>query len=128
MKLGAFSVSLSVKDLAASKAFYEKLGFGPVGGNEEQNWLILQNDTTTIGLFHGMFEGNILTFNPGWNSKKKRVEGFQDVRELQVLLKSRGVELITEADESGSGPASLTLVDPDGNAILLDQHVASPED
>ena len=127
MQLGVFSVSLSVKDLAASKAFYNKLGFSKVGGVEEQNWLVLQNDTTTIGLFQGMFEGNILTFNPGWNKDKETLEGFQDVREIQKLLKSRGIALTTEADESTTGPASLTLVDPDGNAIMFDQHVPRPE-
>jgi catechol 2,3-dioxygenase-like lactoylglutathione lyase family enzyme len=128
MKLGAFSVSLAVKDLAVSKAFYTKLGFAPVGGNEEHNWLVLQNGTTTIGLFQGMFEQNILTFCPGWTSSKGLVEGFQDVREIQKTLKSRGLTLTTEADESSRGPASLTLSDPDGNMILFDQHVDSPED
>lgn len=127
MQLGNFSVSLAVKDIAASKAFYEKLGFAAIGGDQEQNWLILQNDTTTIGLFQGMFEQNILTFNPGWDSKAKLVEGFQDVREIQALLKERGLNLTTEADADSTGPASLTLVDPDGNAIFFDQHVARPQ-
>jgi lactoylglutathione lyase len=127
MKLGAFSVSLAVKDIAASKDFYEKLGFAPITGEEKQNWLILQNGTTTIGLFQGMFEENIFTFNPGWTSTMGDVEGFQDVREIQSLLKSRGLTLTTEADESTTGPASLTLSDPDGNMILFDQHVDSPE-
>jgi catechol 2,3-dioxygenase-like lactoylglutathione lyase family enzyme len=127
MQLGVFSVSLAVKDIAASKAFYEKLGFVPVGGNQEHNWLVLQNDTTTIGLFQGMFEGNILTFNPGWNRKKEPLESFQDVREIQARLKDSGLTLTTEADESTSGPASFTLVDPDGNAILFDQHVPRAE-
>lgn len=123
MKLGAFSVSLSVKDLAASREFYEKLGFQPVGGDPEQNWQILRNGDVTIGLFHGMFEGNILTFNPGWDSQARDVEEFTDVRELQRQLKAQGIEMVSQADESGSGPASFVIVDPDGNAILVDQHV-----
>ncbi len=123
MELGAFSVSLAVKDLAASRAFYEKLGFEEKGGNAAQNWLILRNGTTTIGLFQGMFEENIMTFNPGWNSDAKKLEKFTDVRELQRRLKAAGLELTSEADESTTGPASLTLADPDGNVILLDQHV-----
>lgn len=127
MQLGNFSVSLSVKDIAASKAFYTSLGFVPVGGNEEHNWLILQNGTTNIGLFQGMFEGNMMTFNPGWNHKKETLEEFQDVRDIQAQLKRAGIALTTEADPSTTGPASLTLVDPDGNMILLDQHVPSPE-
>jgi lactoylglutathione lyase len=127
MQLGVFSVSLAVKDIKASQAFYEQLDFKPVGGKIEQNWLVLQNGTTTIGLFQGMFERNIMTFNPGWTVAKETLEDFQDVRELQAVLKHRGIELITEADESGEGPASLTLVDPDGNPILFDQHVASPK-
>jgi len=123
MDLGTFSVSLAVKDLAASRAFYEKLGFEEKGGNAAQNWLILRNGTTTIGLFQGMFEENIMTFNPGWNSDAKKLEKFTDVRELQRRLKAAGLELTSEADESTTGPASLTLADPDGNVILLDQHV-----
>ncbi len=127
MQLGVFSVSLAVKDINASKAFYEKLDFKEVGGKLEQNWLILQNGTTTIGLFQGMFEKNILTFNPGWTIDKETLEDFQDVRELQSLLKQRGLTLSTEADESSKGPASFVLVDPDGNPILVDQHVPSPK-
>lgn len=121
--LGAFSVSLSVKDLEISKEFYGRLGFEKIGGDEAQNWLIMRNGTVTIGLFQGMFEGNILTFNPGWDALTNRLDDFTDVRELQRQLKAQGVELTTEADESTRGPASLTLIDPDGNAILLDQHV-----
>ena len=126
MQLGNFSVSLTVKDIKASKAFYEKLDFKEVAGKLEQNWLVLQNGTTTIGLFQGMFERNILTFNPGWTIDKETLEDFQDVRELQSTLKQRGLTLKTEADESGTGPASFVLVDPDGNPILFDQHVPSP--
>ena len=127
MPLGAFSVSLAVKDIKASKAFYEKLDFKEVGGKLEQNWLILQNGTTTIGLFQGMFEKNIMTFNPGWTTDQETLEEFQDVRELQSTLKERGLKLSTEADESSKGPASFVLVDPDGNSILFDQHVPSPK-
>jgi catechol 2,3-dioxygenase-like lactoylglutathione lyase family enzyme len=123
MDLGAFSVSLAVKDLSASKEFYEKLGFAVVGGDASQNWLILRNNGHTIGLFQGMFENNILTFNPGWDSNAKPVDGFTDVRELQRNLKSQGVALVMEADEDTEGPASLMAVDPDGNQILIDQHV-----
>lgn len=123
MNLGAFSVSLSVKDIAASRAFYEKLGFEQVAGEQEQSWLILRNGETTIGLFQGMFEGNLLTFNPGWTSQAEALEEFEDVREIQKSLKANGVALAAEADESTTGPASLMLVDPDGNTILLDQHV-----
>jgi len=126
MQLGNFSVSLNVKDLAASKAFYEKLDFKQVNGNIEQNWIVLQNGTTTIGLFHGMFEKNMMTFNPGWDWKKETLKEFQDVRELQRTLKARGIELQTEADESTDGPAYFMLVDPDGNPILVDQHVPKP--
>ena len=122
MDLGAFSVSLSVKDLAASQAFYEKLGFQPVGGDASQNWLILRNGDHVIGLFQGMFDKNILTFNPGWDQQGNETDPFTDVRELQKMLKASGVELIREAAESGEGPASLTLIDPDGNPILIDQH------
>ena len=127
MQLGVFSISLTVKDINASKAFYEKLDFKEVGGNLEQNWIILQNGTTTIGLFQGMFERNIMTFNPGWTIDKKTLEDFQDVRELQRTLKDRGIKPTTEADESTTGPASLVLTDPDGNPILIDQHVPSPK-
>ena len=123
MELGAFSVSLSVKDLAASSEFYEKLGFQPVGGDPDENWEILRNGNVTIGLFHGMFEGNILTFNPGWDNQARPVDDFTDVRELQRRLKAQGLEMTAEADESGSGPASFVVLDPDGNAILVDQHV-----
>lgn len=123
MKLGAFSISLAVKDIAASRAFYEKLGFKSVMGEPTQNWLILRNGETTIGLFQGMFKGNILTFNPGWTSQCEPLKEFEDVRKIQQRLKASGLALTTEADESTTGPASLTLVDPDGNQILLDQHV-----
>lgn len=122
MQLGVFSLSLAVKDLAASYAFYQKLGFEDLGGNAEHGYLILKNGATVIGLFQGMFEKNILTFNPGWDEKAQNVDPFTDVRELQKRLKAAGVELTSEADEYGSGPASITLVDPDGNAILIDQH------
>lgn len=123
MKLGAFSVSLSVKDLGASKAFYEKLGFSVFGGNAAQNWLIMKNGDHIIGLFQGMFENNILTFNPGWDQDAKPLESFTDVRDLQRALKAQGITMQTEADENTSGPASFVIVDPDGNAILIDQHV-----
>lgn len=123
MELGAFSISLAVKDLHASKEFYEKFGFQVVAGAAEQNYLIVRNGSHTIGLFHGMFEQNILTFNPGWDSQGEALEQFTDIRELQRRLKAAGVELQSEADESSTGPASLVAVDPDGNAILLDQHV-----
>jgi len=123
MKLGAFSISLAVKDLLASKAFYEKLGFSDMGGDISHNYLIMKNGPHVIGLFQGMFEQNILTFNPGWDQDAKPVDPFTDVRELQKSLKEQGVELLTEADESTTGPASITLMDPDGNPILIDQHV-----
>lgn len=122
MQLGAFSVSLSVKDIERSRDFYGKLGFEPIGGDAGQGWLILQNGKHVIGLFQGMFEGNILTFNPGWDQHCGELDTFTDVRELQKRLKAEGLKLDTEADESGSGPASFTLTDPDGNAILVDQH------
>lgn len=122
MKLGAFSVSLTVKDINKSKEFYEKLGFEALGGDIAQNWLILKNENCVIGLFQGMFEKNILTFNPGWNQNAENLEGFTDIRELQKQLKEQGIHIINEADESGAGPASFTLQDPDGNAILFDQH------
>lgn len=122
MELGVFSVSLTVKDIKASLAFYEKLDFKQVGGKLEQNWVVLQNGTTTIGLFQGMFPSNILTFNPGWTKDKKALEDFQDVREIQKTLKERGIKLTTEADESSTGVASFTTADPDGNVILFDQH------
>ncbi len=123
MNLGAFSVSLTVKDLEASRAFYEKLGFEVVGGDPSENWLILRNDRHTIGLFHGMFDKNILTFNPGWDYQAQPVGEFTDVRELQRRLKTAGLSLEVEADESTTGPASFIVVDPDGNPILVDQHV-----
>jgi lactoylglutathione lyase len=123
MQLGAFSVSLAVKDIAASKAFYETLGFTVFHGNQEQNWLILKNGDTVIGLFQGMFENNILTFNPGWNQNAEPLSEFTDVRELQRHLKANGIPLMTEADETTTGPASLMIADPDGNTILIDQHV-----
>lgn len=123
MELGAFSVSLAVRDIAASRAFYEKLGFKAFGGDASQNWLILKNGDHVIGLFQGMFEGNILTFNPGWDSNARKLDAFTDVRELQRRLKAHGVALQSEADERTTGPASFTLVDPDGNPILFDQHV-----
>jgi predicted enzyme related to lactoylglutathione lyase len=123
MNLGAFSVSLAVKDLAASKAFYEKFGFKSFAGNADQNWLILKSGDHVIGLFQGMFEKNILTFNPGWDQNAQKVASFTDVRELQRQLKAQGVELTQQADESTTGPASFIAVDPDGNPILVDQHV-----
>jgi catechol 2,3-dioxygenase-like lactoylglutathione lyase family enzyme len=125
MSLGNFSVSLAVKDLAASRAFYEKLGFRVFGGNAAQGWQILQNDTATIGLFQRN-EKNILTFNPGWDRSAAPLARFDDVRDIQRMLKSKGLTLTTSADESGTGPASLTLADPDGNLILIDQHVPRP--
>ena len=123
MNLGTFSVSLAVKDLSASSSFYQKLGFEIIGGEAAQNWLILQNSGQTIGLFQGMFDKNMLTFNPGWDSRGNTLEEFTDVRELQRDLKSQGVELTTEADENTTGPASFVVIDPDGNPILVDQHV-----
>jgi catechol 2,3-dioxygenase-like lactoylglutathione lyase family enzyme len=126
MRLGNFSISLAVKNLQASRAFYENLGFRAIMGDPKQNWLILQNGTTTIGLFQGMFEKNSLTFNPGWNAKGERLPDYDDVRDIQRTLKSKGVSPVTSADESTDGPASLMLVDPDGNPILIDQHVPRP--
>ncbi len=123
MELGTFSISLAVKDLQASKQFYEKFGFKPFAGNAAQNWLILKNGDHVIGLFQGMFEKNILTFNPGWDSNAQKLANFTDVRELQRQLKAQGVQLANEADETTTGPASLIAIDPDGNPILLDQHV-----
>ena len=123
MKLGNFSVSLAVKDIEASKVFYEKLGFEVFFGEPGSHWMILKNGACTLGLFQGMFENNILTFNPGWDADGKELGEFTDVRELQKRLKEQGVELTTEADESGSGPGHFALLDPDGNAILVDQHV-----
>jgi len=123
MDLGAFSVSLAVKDIEASKLFYQKLGFRVFAGNQSQNWLIMKNGDHAIGLFKGMFDKNILTFNPGWNSEAQPLGEFTDIRELQRQLKASGVKLISEADESSTGPASFMVLDPDGNTILLDQHV-----
>jgi lactoylglutathione lyase len=123
MNLGAFSVSLHVKDLATSKAFYEKLGFSVFGGQAEQNWLIMKNGDHIIGLFQGMFENNILTFNPGWDQDANMLGSFTDVRDLQRELKAQGITMLSEADESTSGPASFIIADPDGNTILVDQHV-----
>ena len=122
MDLGAFSISLAVEDIAASKVFYEKLGFEVFGGDASQNWLIMKNGDHVIGLFQGMFEKNTLTFNPGWDNNARELDSFTDVREIQRQLKEQGVELISEADENTSGPASLIVVDPDGNPILIDQH------
>src|SRR5687767_13383312 len=122
MELGAFSVSLAVKDIHASKSFYEKLGFTPFAGDITQNWLILKNGAIVIGLFQGMFEKNILTFNPGWDANAQPLDEFTDVRELQRRLKAQGVALASEADESTTGPASFMVTDPDGNTILIDQH------
>ena len=127
MRLGNFSVSLVVKDIAASRAFYEKLGFAAIAGDQKQNWLILQNDTSTIGLFQGMLEKNTLTFNPGWNRKGEALADFDDVRDLQRILKGKGLALALEADAASTGPASVMLKDPDGNPILLDQHVPKPK-
>lgn len=123
MELGFFSVSLAVKDIEASRRFYEKLGFEAFMGEPAQNWLIMKHGEQVIGLFQGMFEKNILTFNPGWDSSANRLETFTDVRELQRQLKTRGVEFQSEADENTTGPASFVIIDPDGNPILVDQHV-----
>lgn len=123
MKLGAFSISLSVKHLEVSKQFYENLGFTVFGGSMEQKYLIMKNGNALVGLFQGMFTGNILTFNPGWDENAKKVESFDDVREIQKQLKSKSVKLTSEADENSKGPASITLTDPDGNVILIDQHI-----
>lgn len=123
MQLGAFSVSLAVKDLNASRAFYEKLGFEVFAGEPDQNWLIMKSGSHAIGLFQGMFEDNILTFNPGWDSDAQELDDFTDVRELQRRLKEAGLELEREVDEDTKGPGSIVLVDPDGNPILIDQHV-----
>ncbi len=123
MELGAFSISLAVKDLETSRVFYEKFGFEVFGGDASQNWLILKNGDHVIGLFQGMFEQNILTFNPGWDNDANELESFTDVRDLQRQLKGQGIELMTEADESTTGPASFMALDPDGNPILVDQHV-----
>ncbi len=126
MRLGNFSVSLAVKDLSASRAFYEKLGFRAIGGDPNQNWLILQNSTSTIGLFQGGPDKNTLTFNPGWDRTCARLSDYDDVRDIQRELKNRGLTLTAQADESSTGPAFFTLLDPDGNPILVDQHVPRP--
>lgn len=123
MKLGAFSISLSVRDIHVSRQFYETLGFHVFGGAIEQNYLIMKNEQSLIGLFQGMFEGNILTFNPGWDQDAHLLDQFDDIRAIQRELKSKNIQMTTEADESGSGPASLIVTDPDGNVILIDQHV-----
>lgn len=122
MKLGAFSVSLAVQDIHKSKEFYELLGFEPFGGEIEQNWLIMKNGDTLIGLFQGMFDKNMLTFNPGWDQSANSLETFDDVRSIQRRLKSAGINLESEADEDSQGPASFTVLDPDGNPVLIDQH------
>jgi catechol 2,3-dioxygenase-like lactoylglutathione lyase family enzyme len=127
MRLGNFSVSLAVRDIAASQAFYERLGFRVIGGEAAQRWLILQNETATIGLFQGMFERNVLTFNPGWDRHGNTLTDYDDVREIQRELRSRGVTPVDAADETTRGPASLMLMDPDGNPILVDQHAPSPD-
>jgi catechol 2,3-dioxygenase-like lactoylglutathione lyase family enzyme len=126
VELGNFSVSLAVKDLPTSRAFYEKLGFKAVMGDAAKNWLILQNGASTIGLFQGMLERNTLTFNPGWTSGGKALEKFQDVRDIQRVLRERGLEPTLAADEASKGPASLIVTDPDGNPVLIDQHVPRP--
>ncbi len=123
MKLGALSVSLSVKDIHASKAFYEKLGFTVFAGEIEKNYLIMKNGNALVGLFQGMFENNIITFNPGWDESANKLDNFDDVRDIQKSLKADGIEFMQEADLDSSGPASITMLDPDGNAILIDQHV-----
>lgn len=123
MELGAFSISLAVKDIQASKSFYEKFGFKVFDGDTSQNWLVLKNGDHAIGLFQGMFEKNMLTFNPGWDSNAGKLDTFDDVRELQRQLKAQGVKLLSEVDETTTGPASFVAVDPDGNPILVDQHV-----
>ena len=123
MELGAFSISLAVKDIEASKQFYEKFGFTVMMGDPSKGWLILKNGLHVIGLFHGMFDRNVMTFNPGWDNNAQKLASFTDVRELQRQLKSQGVTLVAEADETTKGPASFMAVDPDGNPILVDQHV-----
>jgi len=123
MELGAFSLSLAVKNIEESKVFYQKLGFEVIGGDQSQNWLIIRNGDHTIGLFQGMFEGNMMTFNPGWDKNCQTLESFSDVRELLAKFKSQGVEITQESISSDNGPASFSIKDPDGNAILIDQHV-----
>ncbi|MBC6492027.1 glyoxalase [Flavihumibacter stibioxidans] len=121
--MGAFSISLAVKDLNVSREFYEKLGFTVFAGAMDKNYLIMKNGNALIGLFEGMFENNILTFNPGWDENAQEVKGFEDIRKIQRRLKEKGMKFVSEADENGSGPASFILTDPDGNTILLDQHI-----
>ena len=123
MKLGAFSISLAVKNIKASKSFYETLGFSVFAGDIERNYLIMKNGNALVGLFQGMFENNILTFNPGWDENANSLQNFDDVRDIQKTLKSAGIKLESEADENSSGPASFVLLDPDGNPVLIDQHV-----
>lgn len=123
MDLGAFSISLTVKDLDASKRFYEQLGFTIFAGDASQNWLIMKNGDYLVGLFQGMFDRNIMTFNPGWDNNAQKLDSFTDVRELQRVLKAKGVQFKQEADESTTGPAHFVIEDPDGNPILVDQHV-----
>ena len=123
MKLGAFSISLAVKNIKASKSFYETLGFSVFAGDIERNYLIMKNGNALVGLFQGMFENNILTFNPGWDENANSLENFDDVRDIQKTLKSAGIKLESEADENSSGPASFVVLDPDGNPVLIDQHV-----
>lgn len=122
MELGAFSISLTVKDIKKSRAFYEALGFAVTGGDQDQGWLIMKNGDSLIGLFQGMFDKNILTFNPGWNQQAEELGEFTDIRDIQKKLKAAGVELTREVDETNTGPASLTCLDPDGNPVLIDQH------
>lgn len=126
MELGAFSVSLAVKDIAASRAFYEALGFSSFAGDQSQGWLILKNGSTVIGLFQGMFERNILTFNPGWDQNANALRSFTDVRDIQKMLEAHGIAITTPADPDGTGPAHVVLADPDGNVVMLDQHVPRP--
>ena len=123
MELGAFSVSLAVKNIDTSRVFYEKFGFKVIGGDASQNWLILRNSNHTIGLFQGMFEKNTLTFNPGWDDNAQEIDSFTDIRDLQRQLKSKGVDLLIEADEESSGPASFVAIDTDGNPVLVDHHI-----
>lgn len=127
MELGNFSVSLTVKDLAASREFYEKLGFKVVSGDAEQNWLVLSSGNSRVGIFQGMFPKNMLCYNPGWDSEKNTLKEFDDVREIQKALKKKGIKLTAEADEKSTGPAYIMLSDPDGNPILIDQHVPAPK-
>lgn len=122
IKLGAFSISLHVKDINKSKSFYENMGFQPLGGDVTEGWVIMKNESCVIGLFQGMFEKNMLTFNPGWNQNAENIDSFTDIRELQKQLKLKGIKILSEADETTEGPASFIIEDPDGNPILIDQH------